>query len=279
MLGKPVAESLLSAGYKVKIFTRNITKARQIFTDAYEFAAGNVSERDSLANALEGCYGVHVNLSGGPTPEDYDIIEHKGAMNTALAAKKCGVKRLTLITGASVHEGNIWYYATNAKYNAEKAVIGSGINYTIFRASWFMESVPHFITGKKARIIGKQTAPISWLAAKDYANIVTDSYSKPEAENKIFYVLGPEKFSMKDALERYIQKVAPQVKLKHMSVKPALLLGKLTRNPGLVDLANLMRFCEMSGKTIETGSGNETNQIFTPPSTTYDQWLEEQARV
>jgi len=274
MLGRPVALSLQKAGYKVRVFSRDINKTKDIYDNSFEFAYGDVTNKASLENALEGCYGVHINLSGGPTPESYDEIEHKGAFNTALAAKTMDIKKLTIITGASVSEGNSWFYTTNAKHNAELAVKGSGVNYTIFKPSWFMESLPLFIRRNKATLIGKQTTPLSWLAVADYARIVADSFSSDKAVNKTLFVLGPEKYSMEEALTKFISKVVPDVKIKKVSPGMLRFFGRIGKNEKLKDIADFMHYCEKIGNDMEIGSGDELNRLLGAPSTTLDQWLE-----
>lgn len=149
MLGRPVAVALKDAGYSVRVFSRNINKSKELFDDSFEFAYGDVTNQKTIENALENCYGVHVNLSGGPTPDSYDEIEHKGAFNTAMAAKALNVKKLTLITGASVNEGNSWFYTTNAKHNAEEAIQKSGINYTIFKPAGLWNLYPFLLKERK----------------------------------------------------------------------------------------------------------------------------------
>ena len=67
---------------------------------------------------------------------------------------------------------------------AKTAIKACGIPYTIFRATWFMESFPLFIQNKRIVVVGKQTVPLHWLAAKDYARMVAKAYQTPEAANR-----------------------------------------------------------------------------------------------
>ena len=69
MLGEPVARRLRADGYQVRIFTRNVEKARAKFGAEYEAVAGDVEDQPSLLAALQGCQAVHVNLDGGLDPD------------------------------------------------------------------------------------------------------------------------------------------------------------------------------------------------------------------
>ena len=103
MLGAPVARRLRADGYQVRIFTRNLDKARAKFGAEYEVVAGDVEDQPSLLAALQGCQAVHVNLDGGLDPD----LERRGAENVARAAARTGVQRITLLSGTSVKAGEL----------------------------------------------------------------------------------------------------------------------------------------------------------------------------
>jgi uncharacterized protein YbjT (DUF2867 family) len=273
MLGEPVARQLDADGYKVRILTRSPEKAKTKFGDSYEIVQGDVEQPDTLETALAGCYGVHINLAGGPTPESYNRIEHRGTANVTQAASRTGVKRLTYLSGASVRQENTRFYATKAKYQAEAAIKNCGIPYTIFRASWFMESLPLFVRGNRASMIGKQPAPVHWVAATDYARMVSKAYQTPEAENKTFYVYGPEAIPMLDALKTYCAIAHPEVKVSSVPVWVIKLMATFTRKAQLKDVTNLMAYFE---KFTEDCDPTEANQILGAPTTTLQQWSAEQ---
>ena len=134
MLGQPVAQQLQKDGFQVRILSRNIQRSQSIFGDNFEFVEGDVERPATIAK-------VHINLKAGPTPESYDQVEHKGTATVARLAKELGVERLTYLSGATTSKENTWFYVAKAKYDAENAIRESGVGYTIFRASWFMETL------------------------------------------------------------------------------------------------------------------------------------------
>jgi len=273
MLGEPVASQLREDGYQVRLLARNPEKAKRLLGDAYEIVQGDVENPSTLETPLTGCFGVHINLAGGPKPEDYDRIEFQGTANVANVAARLGVKRLTYISGASVREDRTWFYYAQAKFKAEGAVRDCGIAYTIFRASWFMESLRYFEKGKSAFLIGKQRAPLHWVAAKDYARIVSRSYHTPRAENKTLYVYGPETFAMDDALQLYCSIVRPGTKVWTIPIWLVSLFAKLLGDARLQDAARLMGYFQ---HVTEDCDPTEANEILGPPTTTLRQWCEEQ---
>src|SRR5687767_12951449 len=93
MLGNPVARQLLADGFHVRVLTRQPESARKRFGALFEVFAGDVTQPQTLLAALRGCYGVHVNLAGGPDAAGYDAIEHRGTANVARLAEESGVQR------------------------------------------------------------------------------------------------------------------------------------------------------------------------------------------
>jgi uncharacterized protein YbjT (DUF2867 family) len=231
---------------------------------------GDVEQPETLKSALEGVEGVHINLKGGPKPEDYARIEYQGTQNVVDMAVKAKVKRISYLSGFSVSPQNRWFYQTEAKYKAEEAIKASGIPYTIFRANWFMESLPLFIQNGRASVIGKNHGAIHWVAAQDYAQMVAKAYRSQGAENKTLYVYGPEAISMTEALTQYCAKFHPELKVSTAPTWLLSFIAMITRNAALKDTVNFM---EYMGKAQLNGAPQEGNALLGKPTTRLEQWL------
>jgi uncharacterized protein YbjT (DUF2867 family) len=263
MLGQPVSHSLREAGFQVRILTRDFSKANKIFDDSFELVSGDPMDTSCLENALTGCYGVHISL-----PE----VELPVAETVAKMAGKLGLEQITYISGATVAEKNRWFPMVAQKLDAEKAIRNCGVAYTIFCPTWPMEQLVRFFQNGKPSMIGKQPLPVHFFAAQDLGRMVSKSYQLAKAQNKRFYVYGPEAMTLKTALERYCTKFYPNVeKITVMPVWMAKLAGTLTGNKMLKFASDLMNYFE---KTPETGDPTEANQILGGPSITLDSWME-----
>ena len=275
MLGAPVARQLQADGHDVRILSRNVEKARAQFDDSFEIVYGDVEQAKTLHNAMMGCEGVHISLSGGPTPDAYDRIEHQGTANVVQVAATLGVQYVTYLSGFSVNETNrSKNYATNAKFMAETAVKNSGIPYTIFRATWFMESLPLFIQNGRATLVGKQETPLSWVAVQDYAYMVSRAYQTLAASNQTLYIYGPERISMETAVKQYHAACHPEASITQMPPWMLLLMGKLARNAKMKDIAIFMKYME---QVQEVGGADEANKLLGKPTTTLADWLQQQS--
>jgi uncharacterized protein YbjT (DUF2867 family) len=273
MLGEPVARRLHADGFRVRVLVRAPERARQRFGEGFEIVPGDVERPATLSAALEGCHGVHVSLAGGPEPDSFDRIEHRGTAEVAAAAAKAGLRRITYLSGASVSESTAWYPGTRAKLDAEAAIRASGVPYTVFRATWFMESLPLFVRGSKATSMGKQPHTWHWIAANDYARMVATAYRTTQAENRILYVHGPEALRIPEALEFYCARVHPGVKVSSVPLWLIGIVARLGRNAVLANVVRLMRYFEI---VREAGDPEEANALLGGPSTTLAQWCEEQ---
>ena len=269
MLGQPVVHSLQTAGYTIRVLTRSPNKVRSIFGEAVEAITGDVEDVNSLDSALHGCMGVHINLNGGLDPD----LERRGTINVAQAACRANVRRLTYLSGASVFAENCWYAGTRARFEAEAAIRTAGVPYTIFKATYFMESLPRFVQGKRALLIGKQPFPWHWLAADDYARMVATAYATPSAANKSLFVYGPQALLMRDALNIFCRTVHPEASLMPMPIWLTRIIARLGNRRELQAALPFFAYCEKVG---EGGDPSEANALLGAPTMTVEQWSEHQ---
>lgn len=273
MLGEPVARQLQKDGYIVRVLAQNPIEAKKKLGESFEIIKGDVGDISSLEKALKGCFGVHINLRGGPKAESFYRIEHQGTANIAMVAVKMGVQHLTYLSSAAAFEENAWFPSVGAKLRAETAIKESGIPYTIFCPTHFMESLPLSIRGKRASVIGKQPHLLHWIAASDYSKMVSKAFRLPEATNKRFFIYGPESLTMREALVKYCSVVHPEIKVSSTPIWLLSLIGKVSFNTEIQFIAELMQFFE---KTSEGGDPTEANTLLGAPTTTLKQWCEKQ---
>ncbi|NWJ47554.1 MAG: NAD(P)H-binding protein [Chloroflexi bacterium] len=265
LLGEPVARKLKADGYTVRILSRSVEKAKAKYGANFEIAVGDVEDTRTLEAALRNCDGVHINLDGGQDPD----LERRGVINIVEAAKKVGVKRLTYLSGASVCEENRWFAGTNAKYQAEAAITSSGLAYTIFKATFFIESLPRFVQGKRASVIGKQPSSWHWVSAVDYAEMVSKAYRSSEVAGKAIYVLGPEAYTLENALKIYCGTFSPNTAVSNLPMGMARLIALMSGNK---ELKQVLPFFNYTGKVRENGDSNAAKALLGRPFITLEEW-------
>jgi len=265
LLGEPVARRLKENGLRVRVMSRDTNKARKMFDESFEVVVGDVMDKNSLGKPLEGCFGVHINLTG------YE--ERIGVENISSVASQKGLERITYTSGTNTFEENAWFPLTRMKLAAETVIYESGIPHTIFCPTWAMESLTRFIRGNSASVIGKQPNPFHWMAADDYGRMVSGSYLLKEASNKKFFIHGPESILTHEALRRYCSVLHPEI--KKISTMPhwlANIIATIIRNKEMKFACDVLGFFEKVG---EAGDPTEANSILGAPEITLDEWLKQ----
>jgi uncharacterized protein YbjT (DUF2867 family) len=273
-VGAPVAHQLRDDGYHVRLLVRNPALAAAQLGAGFEYIQGSVEERETVQQALSGCTGVHISLQAGSNPADIERVEYQGAMHVVeLAARQPGM-HLSYVSGMSVG-GQVGHgvLADQAKGRVEQAIQDSGLAFTIFRPTYFMDNLPKHLQGKRAMLLGKQPHPLHLVAARDFGRMVSRAFQEPEAANKIFYVQGPEALTLEEALRLYCSLLAPSAKVTTvplwlMSVMDTLFLGKQMRRT--------LQTMQVLRHTGETGDPSEANRILGAPTTTLRAWCEQQ---
>ncbi|MDD4050335.1 MAG: NAD(P)H-binding protein [candidate division Zixibacteria bacterium] len=272
MLGRPVVKQLLADGFPLRLLTTHPDKAKRLFGDKVEYAAGDVGDIDSLRAAIAGCEAVYVNLKGGPTKADYIRIEQDGAKNIYLAAKDTGIRKIVQIGGAEFTVKYARHILARTKSEAEKALVESGMTYVILRPSWFCESLPLVLQGRKAVFVGSGKRSFFFLAAADYAKIVSRCFQSEIADNKALTIFGPEPMPIPEALRRFLVIVKPEAKVNHLSVWLARLVAMTSFSKGLKAAVDLMAFFDKHDDADVEFPPDEADRLFGRSRTTVDEW-------
>jgi uncharacterized protein YbjT (DUF2867 family) len=261
-LGAPVAIALQQAGFRVRILTRNPDQARQQLGEAFEYARADILDRASLASALHDTDFIHINVSGHSKQSYYE--QHvRGTENVLAALGAQTIECISMISSASAYPEFDDRYDNRYKLEAEMLLKASGRPYLAFLPSWFMETLPMFVQKDRLTRIGPSNQAVHWVTARDYAKVVADAYKDPAQRNKRISVYGPEGITMADAFRQFAEH--NQLKETHLPVWLAKVIGTLTRDETLTDVADLMAHYD------RTGEKKVPDIIRTP--TTFKTWL------
>ena len=176
-----------------------------------------------------------------------------------------------MIRGASSNGEEEGVIFLDAKVRAERALIESGVPYTVMRPSWFFETLPHFIQKNRAGYLGRQPIPRGWLAAADYARQVSRAFSSEAAANKCFYNLGPQKISVPDAIKQFCARHYPDLKVSSLSYGMAKMSALMPGQEGLRKAIGFFKYFETRPEDVSTA---EADRILGPNLTTLEEWLD-----
>ena len=262
MLGAPVAKQLQQDGYAVRIITRNTAKALAQLGSNFEYTEADIFDTHALKKALKEVDAIHINLSGH-SEKTYYQNHVLGTQNILAAVNGQSLDCISMISVATADPEYSERADNRYKLAAENLLKNSGQPYLIFRPSWFMETLPMFQQKQKLMHIGPSTKAIHWLAASDYASIVSRTITSAEAHNKTLTIYGPEPIKMSEAIQRYASH--HQLSVQKMPVWLAKFLGRMIRDETLIDAADLLQHYDRTGeKTVPDA---------TRTATTLTQWL------
>ncbi|OIS91429.1 NAD(P)H-binding protein [Brucella cytisi] len=176
--GRRVAERLREKGVSV----RSVSRSTEV---PFDWA-----NQPTWAAALDGIDSAYVSYQPDlALPGAVDAI--RGFL---LAAKKADVKHVVLLSGRGEEEAEI----------AEKVLQDSGLDWTVLRASWFMQNFSEnymrdeLLSGSLTLPVGPTKEP--FIDVDDIADVAVAALTETGHRNKLYELTGPELFSFSDAV-------------------------------------------------------------------------------
>lgn len=237
-LGGEVISNALQSGYRVRALVRRTSKHAHLKRMNVEIVYGDLRNSASLDAACDGVlYVVATANAVAPTVKSsFQEDEVVGYRNLIRACQTKGVQQFVLISLASMAAQHAHRYISKvpimrSKFEIEQMLMQSGLEYSIFRASLFMDdyfslmgsNIPLFgeesatlnrLTGYKGVIIntfghlvekfgiaivpGNKANRYNFIAVKDVAELLVDSIGQDSCINKMLIVGGPQEQSWED---------------------------------------------------------------------------------
>lgn len=211
MLGQPVTEALLHAGYELTLLARTPEKAQKIWGSKVNIIKGDVKNVKNLQQLLHNQEGLYINLSVHPTSSVKDFQpEREGMQNIITIAKESGIKRIgylsSLVQRYQGYNGFNWW-VFDIKNKAVEMIKKSGIPYTIFYASTFMDNFEkgNYRSGQRILLAGKSKHPMYFIAASDYGKQVAAAFQNDSKASFNYDVQGPEAFTADEAAQVFVK--------------------------------------------------------------------------
>ena len=215
-------------------------------------------------------YDVLVHLIGigreapKSTFEEINVNLTKNAIRTC---KNVGIKKIIYISGLGVSKNSTSSYFAS-KYRAEREIINSGLDYTIFRASYIIGKTDHLTKSlskqvKKGTIIipGSGRYRLQPIFVEDVAKIILEAILEKKFSNKILDLVGPQKISFEDFVKLFAKNT--KVKIQKTNLENAYNDAK--RNPSSVysleSLNILVGDYTSSGKQLQKLSNVELTEV------------------
>ena len=231
MLGQPVTHELINAGFSVRLIARDVAKTHLIFPHT-DVVAGDLHSKAGLADVLRGIDLVYLNLSIRQDEKQTAFhTEAEGLANLLDAAKQAGVGRIAYLSSIIMrYQGmnNFRWWVFAVKHEAVRQIKNSGIPYSIFYPSCFMDSLMTTQrVGRFILLVGRSAMRPWYVSAQDYGKQVARALQiAQDGQNQEYVIQGLEAITQHEAAERFIG-VYKQEKLRILTTPPLLMqLGR-----------------------------------------------------
>ncbi|WP_422362111.1 NAD(P)H-binding protein [Reichenbachiella sp.] len=181
--GRKVVERLEKLGHNVRVGSRNANPA-------FDW-----ENPETWAAALEGMDKVYITFQPDlAVPGALEAIEGLTKMAT-----KAGVKKLVLLSGKGEREAEL----------CEQVVIHSGLDYTIVRASWFMQNFSEsffldpILEGHVA--LPKPEAQVPYVNTDDIADVAVEALLDNQHNGQIYELTGPRLLTFEEVIQEIAQ--------------------------------------------------------------------------
>ena len=223
-VGKNVGKALAKKGISVLGIVRKGKKSSINFGDV--IVSEDLSE-NYLTTKLHGYYALlHFIGQGKQTVDsDYQQVNVGLTKNAINLCKKAKIKKIIYISGLGVSKDTTFGYFIS-KFQAEQEIINSGLDYTIFRASYIIgkdDSLSDFLFKqmKKGKIMipGSGRYRLQPIFIEDVSQVVFQSILQKKFSNKIIDLVGPKIITFNDYIKDIFQ--GKKITIKHIDLEDA----------------------------------------------------------
>jgi NADH dehydrogenase len=271
-VGPHVVHALRARELPVRALIREPGRASRLASWGAEFVQGDVTDLTSLRAAVSGVDTVvHLVAIIKGSRADFERVMAQGTRDLVAAAQEAGVRRFVLASALGLNERSrdaVPYFA--AKWEMERAVKESGLEYVIFRPSFVFGKdggvLPTFV--RLARfapvtpIVGPGTRRMQPIWVEDVAEYYARAIDLPAAANRTFEIGGPDVATWNEFWDRLKRAVGARRPSVHVPFSVMRLQAALTEKlPGAPVTRDQLKMLELGDNVVTDPAAVETFQL------------------
>ena len=168
----------------------------------------NYNEKDILKKINNSDTLIHlVGIGKQSVNTDYDLINTDLTKHIVNLCKKAKIKKIVYLSGLGVSPNTSLDYFIS-KYNAERQIINSGLDFTIFRPSYIIgkddllsKNLKKQMKSGEIKIPGSGKYLIQPISISDVVKVIFESTYTSKFNNEIIDLVGPDYVSF----EKYVK--------------------------------------------------------------------------
>ena len=283
-LGRQIVRHALDKDYKVRCLVRNTNRASFLKEWGAEIVKGDICKPKTLPNALEGMEAI-IDAATARATDSLSIkqVDWEGKVNLIKAAQTAEIKRYIFfsILNAQQHPE---VPLMEIKHCTELFLAESGVNYTIFKTSGFMQgligqyAIP--ILDNQAVWVSGENTPIAYINTQDIAKFAIRALEVPETENRSFPVVGTRAWSGEEIISLCERLSGKEAKISRIPLGFLHFMRSFTRwFKWTLNASDRLAFAEVlaSGKPLNAPMEEvyQTFEINPQETTTLEAYLQE----
>ena len=223
-VGRNVGRQFAKKGIQViRIIRKDRTSS---ITSGTVLISHDLSEK-RLIPGLRKCSALlHFIGQGKQTVDnDYEKVNVGLTKNAVNLCKKAGIKKIIYISGLGVHKNTSFGYLIS-KYKAEQEIIRSGLDYTIFRASYIIgkddplsQILCRQIKNGKITIAGSGNYRLQPIFIEDIGEVFLQAISNKKFSKKIIDLVGPQTVTYDCFIRDFIR--GKKIKIEKINLEDA----------------------------------------------------------
>jgi uncharacterized protein YbjT (DUF2867 family) len=229
-LGTRVVSRLVADGLDVRVLTRDPARANQLGKIAVDIVRGDVRDRGSVDRAMQGVTTVVSAVQGfaGPGRVSPASVDRDGNANLVDAAATAGADVVMMSVVCASPDSPMDLF--RAKYEAEQHLRAAGVQWTIVRATAFVELWAEILA--KAPVLGRGENPINFVSVDDVAVVVERAVTDKSLRGQAIDVVGPENLTFNELAEmlQELRGQAPK-KVRHVPRAVLRVMARFDRKP------------------------------------------------
>src|SRR5574340_659204 len=240
-VGRNVGMFLSKNGFQ----TTSLVRKGKTVNFGKTIATADLSE-NSLASKIKGSDALlHFIGQGRQTVDsDYGTVNVSLAKNAVALCKKAKIKKIVYISGLGVDKlTTIGYFIS--KYKAEQEIIHSGLDYTIFRASYIIGKDDPLSKNlqqqmKKGQMVipGSGKYRFQPIFIDDVSHVIIKSVMEEKFSNKIIDLVGPQIVSYDTFVKEFLH--GKKIKIKKINFETVYHDALHNKGPFGVDDLSIM---------------------------------------
>ncbi|MFI1829594.1 NAD(P)H-binding protein [Streptomyces sp. NPDC020412] len=257
-VGRQVVAELLRRGHAVRALTRDAERAD--FPDGVEVVEGDLTDPDTLVDALKGVTGLHLITFGGEYLVPLDTGPHIVEL-----ARAAGVRRVTVLNGGG-------------ETPLENAVRASDLTWTVVMPVEFMANALGWADGVRARDEVREPF-VDRLSAMvhegDIGAVAAVALTEDGHGGRTYLLSGPEALTVRDKVDALAAARGRAIGLVELSEAEALADWRAAgHSDEVVDfLLEVYRDTPEVGRTVNP----TVEQVTGRPARTFAEWARDHA--